>query len=133
MKEIVSITPQERDRLCRQLVEEMLQGHLDHREAVRRIGETVSMYHLAQIAADHAETDLPRSQKIARGTRIGMAWQRLTQTPGPAGRLGPGQPPVPFNRRETLKLHKRGFNAAQIAQRLGVSKSTVWRFLRNHQ
>jgi DNA invertase Pin-like site-specific DNA recombinase len=70
------------------------------------------------------------SGTISERTKIGLAIQREIGTTGPGGYTGPGKPHAEFDRKLATKLRREKRSLSFIAKACGVSKPTIFRFLR---
>ena len=89
--------------------------------------------HVLREAVESLIATLARQDRVYIGsrTKAGLAKQKKTGEPGPAGRLGPGRRPVEFDKEKAKKLKEQKITHREIAAACGVSPSTITRFLKN--
>jgi len=123
----ITLSLQEQKLFQRALARAAQEGLLKRAVAMRRIGE---LEVLGWQAEEAEELSRRQRAKISEATRAGLERQRLTKKPGPAGHLGPGRPPVKFDRKKAraMRARPRPASYAQIAEACGVSKPTIARF-----
>jgi DNA invertase Pin-like site-specific DNA recombinase len=67
---------------------------------------------------------------LSEQTRVGIERQQKTKKRGPSGRLGPGRPPVEFDKEKAIDLRSKKRSYDTIAAICGVSKATISRFFK---
>jgi transcriptional regulator with AAA-type ATPase domain len=121
----VSINLKELKLFRRALATAAEEGLLDREKAWQRITEL-------QLLEWQAEDNLllPRQQRknLSEATKAGLERQRLHGSPGPGGYFAPGRPQAKFDHELAESLRSAGLSQKQIAEKCGVSKTTIWRY-----
>jgi len=74
-----------------------------------------------------------RKAAISNGTKAGLKRRKASGRAGVNGFIGPGRPHVQFNIKEAQVLRDEQLSYEKIAQRLGVSKATLFRALKRKE
>ncbi len=120
----VQLTRAELRFLCRALSEAADAGLISRNKATRRIGRLTM---LALQAEDAQQSSEEVRKRISERTLAGLERQRETGQPGPAGFFGPGRPRAKIDAARASALRDRGLSYTEIAELIGVSRSTIAR------